>query len=207
MDSDVSTVSRLYLSSRASIIETGFAAGSPQIVVRKDFPCRATVSLTQVSPQGLSSKQSTPLKTHHKLQIAGLFALVSLISILSCPDSAFALGFALPDQDAFAMARGNAFVATADDPAAVYYNPAGISQLEGTYFRPALRHPVMDRPTKAPAGEMNSKEQLAALPQVFSTMSLPYGFTFGLGTYSPYGLSMEWPDNSHPERRRPDGRN
>ena len=44
-------------------------------------------------------------------------------------------GFRLPDQDAFATARGEAFAATADNASAIYYNPAGISQLEGFNFR------------------------------------------------------------------------
>src|SRR5260370_38476301 len=44
-------------------------------------------------------------------------------------------GFRLPDQDAFATARGEAFAATADNASAIYYNPAGISQLKGGNFR------------------------------------------------------------------------
>ncbi|MCX6925129.1 MAG: hypothetical protein NT154_18235 [Verrucomicrobia bacterium] len=36
----------------------------------------------------------------------------------------------MPNQDAFAIGRGNAFVATADNPSAIYYNPAGITQLQ-----------------------------------------------------------------------------
>ncbi len=42
---------------------------------------------------------------------------------------AFGLGSRLPDQDAEATARGNAFTATADNPSAIFYNPAGIMQL------------------------------------------------------------------------------
>ena len=49
--------------------------------------------------------------------------------------SLFAKGFRLPDQDAFAPARGEAFAATADNASAIYYNPAGISKLEGFNFR------------------------------------------------------------------------
>ena len=46
-----------------------------------------------------------------------------------------ATGFDLPDQDAFAVARGMAFVATADNPSAIYYNPAGLTQLQGHNVR------------------------------------------------------------------------
>src|SRR5947207_3345244 len=42
-----------------------------------------------------------------------------------------AVGFRMPNQDPEGIARGNAFVATADNPSAIYYNPAGITQLEG----------------------------------------------------------------------------
>ena len=52
-------------------------------------------------------------------------ALIGLI-----PNSLIAAGYYLPNQDAFATARGNAFVATADSAAAVHYNPAGMTQLD-----------------------------------------------------------------------------
>ena len=35
------------------------------------------------------------------------------------PASVFGLGIRLPDQDAFATSRGEAFVATADNPSAI----------------------------------------------------------------------------------------
>src|SRR5215468_7139800 len=44
---------------------------------------------------------------------------------------AFGLGSRIPNQDPEAIARGNAFAATADNPSAIYYNPAGIAQLDG----------------------------------------------------------------------------
>jgi long-chain fatty acid transport protein len=43
------------------------------------------------------------------------------------PSHIGANGFRLADQDAFAAARGEAFVATANNPSAVYYNPGGIT--------------------------------------------------------------------------------
>ena len=44
-------------------------------------------------------------------------------------------GFGLASQDAFASARGEAFVATANNASAIYYNPAGITQLQGNNVR------------------------------------------------------------------------
>src|SRR5687768_12191734 len=54
------------------------------------------------------------------------------------PASSFALGIRIADQDARATARGNAFTATADNPSAIYYNPAGITQL----YRASLEKPI-----------------------------------------------------------------
>ena len=119
------------------------------------------------------------------------------MGLICAPRAAFALGIALPDQDAFATARGNAFVATADDPAAIFYNPAGITQLEGMNTSVGAYGIVyQDNYRKGPLS-VDSKMQLAVLPQVFSTWSLPkYNLTFGVGTYSPYGLRMEWPEKA-----------
>lgn len=47
------------------------------------------------------------------------------------PLACFGTGLPLPDQDTAATGRGEAFVATADNPSAIYYNPAGITQLSG----------------------------------------------------------------------------
>ena len=43
-----------------------------------------------------------------------------------------AAGFRLPDQDAAAMGMAGAFVGQADNPSAVWYNPAAMTRLEGT---------------------------------------------------------------------------
>ena len=58
--------------------------------------------------------------------------LVVLLVVMFSATSAMAAGFRLPIAGAKAMGMGFAFTAQADDPSAIYYNPAGILQLEGT---------------------------------------------------------------------------
>src|ERR1019366_4130465 len=121
------------------------------------------------------------------LMISGVLAL-----------KASANGFRLVDQDAFATARGEAFVATADNPSAIYYNPAGITQLEGNNVRAGLYGIYFD-PSYSPLGTApnhahtyHSSDNLAAVPQLFYTYTpenLP--LSFGLGVYSPYGGGSE----------------
>lgn len=132
--------------------------------------------------------------------------------ILTCPRSSWlaavicgglpvavsATGFRLPDQDAFATARGEAFTATADNPSAVYYNPAGITQLEGANVRAGFYGINVDLSYESPAGKsFSSDKKDHILPQLFFTYT-PTNFpiAFGFGVYSPYGLSSSWADDT-----------
>ena len=57
------------------------------------------------------------------------FLLIALYAL--APDVVYGLGAAIPNQDAEAIGRGNAFIASASNPSAIYYNPAAITQLDG----------------------------------------------------------------------------
>src|SRR5271165_2725098 len=58
-------------------------------------------------------------------------AVLFIFTVLCPAVDIRAVGLRLPNQDPEAIARGNAFAATADNPSAIYYNPAGITQMEG----------------------------------------------------------------------------
>src|ERR1700691_2443402 len=136
----------------------------------------------------MTAKHKMTFKTHRNQRIA-YFASALFLGLMAVPSHVFALGIALPDQDAFATARGNAFVATADDPAAVFYNPAGISQLAGANMSLGAYGIVLSDRYSGAAGSVDSKTLWSVVPQVFSTLSLSnYNLTLGFGTYSPYGL-------------------
>ena len=130
----------------------------------------------------------------------------SLLTILVSGVStwkASANGFALPDQDAFATARGEAFVATADNPSAIYYNPAGITQLVGDNLRGGLNSLYYQPSFQPPSGQPNSgqtyhsSDDFAWLPQFFYTHTArKVPVSFGLGAYAPYGGKMNWPQDT-----------
>ncbi len=61
-----------------------------------------------------------------------LLRCLTVLAFLPAFSSSYGLGFRIADQGAEATARGNAFTATADNPSAVFYNPAGITELSGT---------------------------------------------------------------------------
>src|SRR5262245_47957753 len=136
------------------------------------------------------------------------YSLAAALGLL--PASVFGLGIRLPDQDAFATARGEAFVATADNPSAIYYNPAGITQLDGQNLRLGVY--VIDlwddySGTGANSGvHKSTKYDLQAVPQLYYAFTpKQFPISFGLGVYSPYGLSLKWPDSSPFRTVRLDG--
>lgn len=105
-----------------------------------------------------------------------------------------AVAFRLPNQDAEGIARGNAMAATADNPSAIYYNPAGITQIKGQQFRAGLymisAHTEYVSSTGAEA-QTDNKAQF--VPQIYYVRSFEdKPLTFGLGIYAPYGLSLDY---------------
>lgn len=134
-------------------------------------------------------------------RIPTLLAVALVVWLI--PMSAAANGMRLVSQDGFAAARGEAFVATADNASAIYYNPAGLTQLVenelrggiyGLYFNPTYQPPA----GAANAGntyELNRKT--AAAPQSFLAFSAPaIGLAGGLGIYAPYGADVTWPQDT-----------
>ena len=112
-------------------------------------------------------------------------------------------GFRLASQDGFASARGEAFVATADNPSAIYYNPAGITQLQGNNIRGGIYGIHLNQTYMPTNGAFNAgntyrnSDDLAAVPQgfyVYTPKNSP--MSFGLGLYAPYGGSINWPDDT-----------
>jgi long-chain fatty acid transport protein len=120
---------------------------------------------------------------------------IAIILLVASRQNLFGDGFRLPDQDAFATARGEAFVATADNASAIYYNPAGISQLKGWNFRAGIYGIYLPMTYEQPNTDrtFENDKALQAAPQMFGTYGLKdYPITFGLGVFAPYGLGLHW---------------
>ena len=121
-----------------------------------------------------------------------LFPLAALLAVVgSGPLSAS--GTRIGFKDADATARGNAFAATADTPAAVYYNPAGLTQITGQEFSATAYVLQLDSDYRSGATTAAMKRNDNLIPQFYYAWA-PAGknYAFGLGAYAPYGLSTEW---------------
>jgi long-chain fatty acid transport protein len=134
-----------------------------------------------------------------KTKLRNAAKCISAVILASSTSTLWGGGFRIDSQDAFASGRGEAFVATADNASAIYYNPAGLSQLEGQNLRGGFYGLYTDnRYTSASSGaSFDNQDDLDAVPQVFygwKLESLP--LAVGLGLYSGYGLSSSWPQDT-----------
>jgi len=137
-----------------------------------------------------------------------VFGLALALGSLAGAGEARAGGFDLPDNGTQAIGRGAAFVAKADDPTAIYWNPAGLGRQRGTkilFYGNLYLHSFEFRRIGRYAGDPNSPETPwanakypatknsagpFALP--FFAVSSDFGYfdrvTFGLGVFAPSSI-------------------
>ncbi len=106
-------------------------------------------------------------------------------------------GFALYEMAGRATAMGGAFTAIADDPSALYFNPAGIAFLT----RPAVMagvHFIMPQTkftpsTPFPGGnEAESESQTFTPIHFYAAYPVMERLSLGLALFNPYGLGLKW---------------
>jgi long-chain fatty acid transport protein len=140
----------------------------------------------------------------------GYWMAWAVASTLACASPlASGAGFALMEQSASGM--GNAFAgaaATAEDPSTIFYNPAGMSKLEGMQVtvgahvidlslkfsnsgstKPAA---IVTNPLGGDGGEAGD---VAVVPNVYFVMPIGDRLNFGIGANVPFGLKTEYDDN------------
>jgi len=124
-----------------------------------------------------------------------------LLVLLFTASTSFAAGFRLQESGAKAMGMGFAFTAQADDPSAIYYNPAGLTQLKGnnimigaTYLR--LNGAEFTGTTPLTGGATASETQKSLdfiIPNAYYTRTTSDGYiSYGVGIFSPFGLGQEY---------------
>ena len=115
------------------------------------------------------------------------------------PSTVLALGFRVVDHGAEATAKGGAFAATADNPTAIYHNPAGITQLDGTQFSLSVNALTFESTVDpaTPGADFDTKFEWQVIPDVFVTWKgKDQPLALGLGFYAPFGFALEYPEDS-----------
>ena len=138
-----------------------------------------------------------------------LFTILILsVSSFLFSSSLFAEGFRVIDHGAAATGQGAAFSAQADDPSALHYNPAGMTQLQGIQFSAGtllIGGSIEFKSAQGPNVDGDLGGSIANPPPstLFLTAHLPAlglknlpNWTVGIGVTSPFALQVEYPDDS-----------
>jgi len=143
--------------------------------------------------------------THRRL---GRGAALSAALLLASP-SAFAGGFQINEHSAINTGRASSVVATVKDPSAIWHNPAGLTNIEGTEFQVGVSlikprgnyvgpgnpstNPNYPNPRNGDAGEP-ADSPVVPVPNIYAARALSSKAYVGLGFYAPYGLGISWED-------------
>jgi long-chain fatty acid transport protein len=123
-------------------------------------------------------------------------AFITLI-VFAAP-SAWAAGFYIFEPGARALGMAGAIVARADDPSALFFNPAGIARLEGTqvYLGASFIFTGTDfaGADPSPGVGMNGTtgSQLFTPVNAYVTHTFREDVAVGIGVFNNFGLGVEW---------------
>jgi long-chain fatty acid transport protein len=128
------------------------------------------------------------------------FVLCAAAATVLVPALALGAGFALYENSARAVGMAGAFGATADEPSAAYYNPAGLAfldgfQIQGGFF--LIKETSKFYGANPYPGEgytVKMENQIFFPLHLFATGPLAENLRWGVAVYSPFGLGTWWPD-------------
>jgi long-chain fatty acid transport protein len=125
--------------------------------------------------------------------------VLAMGAVMAVAQSGYSAGFALFEGSARGDGMGGAVVGLADDPSAIFYNPAGITQLEGfeVMAGATLIRPSTEITTLTPAGEVTTSciERDWVPPYAYATYQMNNRVWLGFGTYSRFGLGTAFDEN------------
>jgi len=123
-------------------------------------------------------------------------SLLALLGILS--SQLFAGGFQINEHSARAMAMSGAFTGVANDASAVWFNPAGIVQLDGTqlmFGATAIVPRSTFRGVSPDVTQYDMQHQTFTPYNFYLTRKINKKFAIGFGANNPFGLGTLWDDN------------
>jgi long-chain fatty acid transport protein len=138
--------------------------------------------------------------TRRRVRYPETFLALALLFLIATP--AFPAGFSIFAQGAKASGLGLAFTAVADDPSAIFYNPAGLGwqkhfsvQAGGSLLTKLEGEFEGANPFPGTAFGVEEQHKTSfLLPTVYAVVPLTPNVNFGLGIFAAYGLGFRWDD-------------
>lgn len=125
------------------------------------------------------------------------------LGMLVGSSTAQAAGFQVNEQSAVNTGRASSVTATVKDPSAIWHNPAGLTQTEGTEFQVGInliRAAGQYEGNGIPSTNPNYPDTVTAdvdynlklVPNIYASRALSSKAYVGLGFYLPYGSGIKW---------------
>jgi long-chain fatty acid transport protein len=118
-----------------------------------------------------------------------------LLMFLAAAGAAFGSGYSVYEQGAKAMGNAGAFTARADDPSALFFNPAGILQLPGIQVSlgtTAVFLTGSEFHSSLTGDTFHQDDNMAWPANLYYTQKLGDDWAWGFGITSPFGLKTQW---------------
>ena len=131
-----------------------------------------------------------------------ILCLIAVLSPFCFLTIALGNGFDIYEQSAKAVGMAGAFTAQADDPSAIFFNPAGITQLDGTQVSvgACLVMPTMQFQSNGnvimgsyPGEAVKIMDHTWVIPNTYVTHKVNDKVSIGIGSFAHFGLGVEWP--------------
>ena len=124
--------------------------------------------------------------------------LVFVALSAALPSAVLASGYSIYEQGAKATANAGAFTARADDPSAMFYNPAGIAWLKGKWFSVGTNAIFLTNSSfdsDLSGNTFDQADNMAWPSNIYYTQTFGTRYAWGVGITSPFGLKTEWPND------------
>jgi len=128
-----------------------------------------------------------------RFRIITIFLSLSFLNLEA--REALAGGYAIPHQTARGVGLSNAMTAGVNDPSAVYYNPAALSEVDGNRVLVSGHYINVVSSVENSRREADNKQDDNFFPTLFANYHIPdTDFTIGIGSYAPFGLATSYED-------------
>lgn len=134
-----------------------------------------------------------------KKEVVSVYCIAACLCLIAWSTTAFGGGFALYEGSARGNALGGSVIAKADDPAAIFFNPAGITQLAGTQM--AMGATVIMPSTHVTTESWGRSEDdklkwnYFVPPYTYVTYQQSDRLWLGVGFFARFGLGTEFDEN------------
>jgi long-chain fatty acid transport protein len=124
------------------------------------------------------------------------FTMIIFVVIIT-GSLAFGSGFSIHEHGSKAASMGGAFIAQANDATAIYFNPAGITGLNGINVQLGLTviqpEAYFQGPTDIdPNLYSPAEKETFLIPHFYATYQITDKLAAGLGFFVPFGLGSDW---------------